>query len=179
MVTSRVQSYAPRVHFYIIYVMAYESGDSHEQDKWVRVTEGELSSCINGLSDRLKAGSEVEEIEEIAAHNYFLASMYDLVVKRIGSTAGEKEYLYPERYAYIIETVIDDCRNHGKDTHIGTATPEEVTRQGDEKYGSFRAHSIQLAYNLFGDEFGAQAATAFEVFLKDMVDSSTPDIDSQ
>lgn len=139
--------------------------EHRKQDKWSHKPEKELLSCINDLANRLKEETEIEEVEEIVAHNKFMAAMYDLVAKRVENIAEGNGYIHPEEYAHTIETVIDDCRKHGKDTYTQIDTPEKVTYQGDEKYGSFRAHSIQLAHNLFGNEFGTQVAIAFQFLL--------------
>ncbi len=141
--------------------------ENQEQDEWSLEPKEELLSCINDLANRLKEETEIEEVEEIVAHNKFMAAMYNLVAKRVENITEGNGYIHPEGYAHAIETVIDDCREHGKNTYTQIDTPEEVTYQGDEKYGSFRSHSIQLAHNLFGNEFGTQVATAFQLLLEE------------
>lgn len=152
-----------------------EAGD-YEQDISPTASELALLSSIEDLISRLNEGDETETVEEARVHSSLMATMYDLVAKRIKNISGEDGCMSPEEYALATETVIDDCQVHGEDMYTGLAIPEEVTGQDDEKYQGFRHHSIRLAHTLFGNEFGDQAAEAFRVFQEARDDEANQDI---
>lgn len=152
-----------------------EAGD-YEQDISPTASELALLSSIEDLISHLNEGAETETAEEAGARSSFIATMYNLVARRIENISGEDGCMSPEEYAFAIEAIIDDCQVHGEDMYTGLAIPEEVTGQGDEKYQSFRRHSIRLAHTLFGKEFGDQAAEAFRVFQEARDDEANQDI---
>lgn len=143
--------------YYIISLM--NEAECGEQSRWSVAPEKEgLLQTMEELAGSFEKEAGGTRTESSAINHDFMAAMFSLLAKHIKNSFGESEHIYPNDFAYAVESILIDCQKHGEGILSGLELPEGATNQSHGQYEEFRIRTAQTAYTLCGKEFGDQVA---------------------